>query len=77
MEVDTNSSLENLQTDDQRRVLDTVAQVRKCGLEGILSLPQLVVCGDQSWSLVRRNLRAGLMHSHVWRNLRAGLMFVT
>ena len=29
-------------------VLDTVAQIRKCGLESILSLPQLVVCGDQS-----------------------------
>jgi GTPase SAR1 family protein len=29
-------------------VLDTVAQVRKCGLESILALPQLVVCGDQS-----------------------------
>lgn len=28
--------------------LDTVAQVRKCGLESVLSLPRLVVCGDQS-----------------------------
>ena len=46
--VNTTSSLEELQTDEQRRVLDTVAQVRKCGLESILSLPQLVVCGDQS-----------------------------
>ena len=46
--LNTNSSLEGLQTDDQRRVLDTVAQIRKCGLESILSLPQLVVCGDQS-----------------------------
>ncbi|KAH6713320.1 dynamin family protein-like protein [Leptodontidium sp. MPI-SDFR-AT-0119] len=41
-------SLHDLQTDEQRRILDTVAQVRKCGLESILSLPQLVVCGDQS-----------------------------
>ena len=47
-EMDITSSLEDLQTDEQRRVLDTVAQVRKCGLESILSLPQLVVCGDQS-----------------------------
>ena len=47
-ELDINSSLEDLQTEEQRRVLDTVAQVRKCGLESILSLPQLVVCGDQS-----------------------------
>ncbi|TAQ90934.1 hypothetical protein B7494_g709 [Chlorociboria aeruginascens] len=47
-EIKINSSLENLQTDEQRRVLDTVAQVRKCGLDSILSLPQLVVCGDQS-----------------------------
>lgn len=47
-EKDITSSLEDLQTDEQRRVLDTIAQVRKCGLESILSLPQLVVCGDQS-----------------------------
>jgi GTPase SAR1 family protein len=47
-EVDTTTSLEDLQTDEQRRVLDTVAQVRKCGLDSVLSLPQLVVCGDQS-----------------------------
>lgn len=46
--MDITSSLKDLQTDEQRRVLDTVAQVRKCGLESILSLPQLVVCGDQS-----------------------------
>ncbi len=47
-EMEITSSLEDFQTDEQRRVLDTVAQVRKCGLESILSLPQLVVCGDQS-----------------------------
>lgn len=46
--MEINSSLEDLQTDHQRQILDTVAQVRKCGLESILSLPQLVVCGDQS-----------------------------
>jgi hypothetical protein len=46
-DVDT-GFLEELQTDEQRRILDTVAQVRKCGLESVLSLPQLVVCGDQS-----------------------------
>ncbi|KAN0108674.1 dynamin family protein-like protein [Hyaloscypha variabilis] len=48
LDLSTTSSLEDLQTDEQRRILDTVAQVRKCGLESILSLPQLVVCGDQS-----------------------------
>jgi GTPase SAR1 family protein len=42
------ASLEQLQTDEQRHVLDIVAQIRKCGLDGVLSLPQLVVCGDQS-----------------------------
>lgn len=41
-------SLEALQSDEQRLVLDTVAQVRKCGLDSFLALPQLVVCGDQS-----------------------------
>lgn len=48
MDEDLTSGLEELQTDEQRRVLDAIAQVRKCGLESILSLPQLVVCGDQS-----------------------------
>ena len=47
-ELNITSSLEDLQTDEQRQVLDTIAQIRKCGLESILSLPQLVVCGDQS-----------------------------
>lgn len=42
------TTLEELQTDEQRRILDTVTQIRKCGLESILSLPQIVVCGDQS-----------------------------
>ncbi|KAH8435414.1 uncharacterized protein LDX57_013044 [Aspergillus melleus] len=37
-----------LETHGQRRVLDTVSQLRKCGLDSVLSLPQLVVCGDQS-----------------------------
>lgn len=47
-ENDNGTALEDLQTDEQRRVLDTVARVRKCGLEGTISLPQIVVCGDQS-----------------------------
>ena len=47
-ELDTTCSLELFQTEEQRRILDTVAQIRKCGLESILSLPQLAVCGDQS-----------------------------
>lgn len=42
------SSLESFQTDEQRVILDTVSKVRKCGLDSILSLPQIVVCGDQS-----------------------------
>lgn len=45
---DNTASLEALQGEEQRLVLDTVAQVRKCGLESVLALPQLVVCGDQS-----------------------------
>jgi GTPase SAR1 family protein len=48
LELNINSSLEDLQTEEQRRILDTVAKIRKCGLDSILSLPQLVVCGDQS-----------------------------
>jgi hypothetical protein len=48
IELSTTAALDDLQTDEQRRILDTVAQLRKCGLDSILSLPQLVVCGDQS-----------------------------
>ncbi|KAK0509604.1 hypothetical protein JMJ35_007998 [Cladonia borealis] len=47
-DLDTVASLESLQTKEQREVLDIVAQLRKCGLESVLSLPQLVVCGEQS-----------------------------
>lgn len=46
--LDAASTLESLQTDEQRHILDIVANLRKCGLESVLSLPQLVVCGDQS-----------------------------
>jgi len=42
------NDLSNLQSEEQRRVLDVVAQVQKCGLKGESSFPQLVVCGDQS-----------------------------
>ncbi len=42
-DLDTTTSLEFLQTKEQREVLDIVAQLHKCGLESILSLPQLVV----------------------------------
>lgn len=48
LELNVSSSLEGLQTEEQRLILDTVAQIRKCGMDGILSLPQLVVCRDQS-----------------------------
>lgn len=47
-ELNTTESLEGLQSDEQRLVLNTITQIRKCGLESVLSLPQLVVCGDQS-----------------------------
>ncbi|RYC60533.1 hypothetical protein CHU98_g5662 [Xylaria longipes] len=40
--------LAELQTDGQRQILDTIISLRKCGLDKILSLPQIVVCGDQS-----------------------------
>ncbi|KAI9808036.1 MAG: hypothetical protein M1827_007542 [Pycnora praestabilis] len=46
--LETTSSLEGLQSAEQRNVLNIVDQLRKCGLESTLSLPQLVVCGDQS-----------------------------
>lgn len=42
------AALDALQSSEQRQVLDTVSELRKCGLDSVLSLPQLVVCGDQS-----------------------------
>ena len=44
----TTSSLEALQSDGQRKILDIVDDLRRQGLSGIVELPQLVVCGDQS-----------------------------
>ncbi|KAI9886420.1 MAG: hypothetical protein M1823_001809 [Watsoniomyces obsoletus] len=46
--LEISSSLEELQSDELRHVLDIVSQLRRCGLDSMLSLPQLVVCGDQS-----------------------------
>ena len=46
--LETTSSLEGLQSAQQRTVLNVVDQLRQLGLESTLSLPQLVVCGDQS-----------------------------
>lgn len=43
-----NSSLEALQDDGQRKILDVVDDLKKIGLNNVLSLPQIVVCGDQS-----------------------------
>ena len=47
-DLDTNTSLESLQIKEQQEVLDIVVQFWKCALESVLSLPQLVVCGEQS-----------------------------
>ncbi|KAF1351464.1 dynamin family protein-like protein [Lizonia empirigonia] len=44
----TTSSLQALQSADQRKVMDIVDKLRRTGLGGIVELPQLVVCGDQS-----------------------------
>ncbi|KAF2464907.1 dynamin family protein-like protein [Lindgomyces ingoldianus] len=41
-------SLKALQSDDQRKVMDIVDKLRRTGLSGIVELPQIVVCGDQS-----------------------------
>lgn len=44
----TTTSLKALQSADQRKVMDIVDKLRRTGLNGIVELPQLVVCGDQS-----------------------------
>ncbi|KAK0647299.1 Interferon-induced GTP-binding protein Mx [Lasiodiplodia hormozganensis] len=40
--------LDSLQSDGMRSLLSVVDQLRRVGLNSVLSLPQLVVCGDQS-----------------------------
>ena len=37
-----------LQFGKRRQALDAIDELRTCGLDKELSLPQLVVCGDQS-----------------------------
>ena len=44
----TQASLENLQNQDARKVMDIVDGLRRTGLSGIIQLPQIVTCGDQS-----------------------------
>jgi hypothetical protein len=44
----TTSSLEALQSEKQRKVMEIINSLRHSNLGGILQLPQLVVCGDQS-----------------------------
>ncbi|KAI9659667.1 MAG: hypothetical protein M1829_006575 [Trizodia sp. TS-e1964] len=46
--VVTTLSLAGLQTEEQSHVLDIISQLRKCGLDSVLQLPQIAVCGDQS-----------------------------
>ncbi|USP81055.1 hypothetical protein yc1106_08329 [Curvularia clavata] len=44
----TKNSLQSLQSADQRKVMDIVDKLRRTGLSGVVELPQLIVCGDQS-----------------------------
>jgi len=41
-------SLQKLHSAEQMELLDVVDSLRACGLSDIVSLPQLIVCGDQS-----------------------------
>jgi hypothetical protein len=47
-EAVTTASLQALQSADQRKLMDMVDKLRRTGLSGVVELPQLVVCGDQS-----------------------------
>ena len=40
--------MEKLQTDDMRNMLDAVDDLRSVGINDIIPLPQIIVCGDQS-----------------------------
>jgi len=41
-------SLNQLQSKGSRKVMDIVDKLRRSGLSGVVQLPQIVVCGDQS-----------------------------
>jgi hypothetical protein len=47
-DVPSTVSLEALHDAKQRKMMDLVDRLRRAGLNSILKLPQLVVCGDQS-----------------------------
>ncbi|KAG8628621.1 hypothetical protein KVT40_002486 [Elsinoe batatas] len=44
----SNDLLESLQSEDARKIMDTVDRLRKAGLGSIVQLPQIVTVGDQS-----------------------------
>ena len=46
--MENTSSLEELQSHEQRVMLNAVGALRHHGLENLIPLPQIVVCGDQS-----------------------------
>ena len=42
------ASLDALQSEEQRKVLNVIGSLCQYGLDSVISLPELVVCGDQS-----------------------------
>ena len=44
----SNATLESLQSEDARHVMDTIDGLRKTGLGAVIQLPQIVTVGDQS-----------------------------
>lgn len=45
--LESTASLDALHGVEQREVLNLVDSLRQCGLDEIVALPQLVICGDQ------------------------------
>lgn len=41
-------TIDALQSDEQRQLLNEIDKLRACGISDFVALPQLVVCGDQS-----------------------------
>jgi hypothetical protein len=44
----TNPGLDSLQSAEQMKLLDTMDKLRSFGVSEFVSLPQIIVCGDQS-----------------------------
>lgn len=62
----TTGSLESLQSDEQRKILDIVDHLRRQGLSGVVELPQIVVVSHTYTCTLRETNTDSVYLSVVW-----------